>query len=72
MALEIKKEVFNFPARYVTPRSALDEIIDKISVFNHLSVVYPNKDGTLFPLGIIRSKFNSIKIFRNRHCKRLL
>lgn len=55
MALEIKREVFNFPIRYATPSAALEEIIEKISIFNYLTVVYPNKDGSLFPLGIIKA-----------------
>lgn len=54
MALKIKKDVFGFSPRYVTPLSTLDEIQDKMSVFNHLTVALPNKDGSLWPLGIIR------------------
>lgn len=56
VAIKIKRKVFNFPARYVTPEAALDEILDKIGVFSHLSVVYPNKNGGFWPLGIIRAE----------------
>lgn len=56
VALRIKKEVFGHSPRYVTPISTLDEIRDKMSVFHHLTVVYPNKDGKLWPLGIIRAE----------------
>jgi hypothetical protein len=56
IALKIKKEVFGFSPRYVTPLSTLDELKDKMSVFHHLTVVYPNKSGRLWPLGIIRAE----------------
>lgn len=56
IAIQIKRKVFKFPARYVTPYASLEEVIDKISVFNHLSVVFPNKDGTFWPLGIIKAE----------------
>ncbi len=56
IALKIKKEVFGFLPRYVTPLATLDEIRDKMSVFHHLTVVAPNKNGTFWPLGIIRSE----------------
>ncbi|MCH9634504.1 MAG: hypothetical protein S4CHLAM7_12570 [Chlamydiae bacterium] len=55
-ALKIKKEVLGFPPRYVTPLATLDEIRDKMSIFNHLTVVAPNKNGQLWPLGIIHAK----------------
>lgn len=56
IAIQIKRKVFKFPARYVTPYASLDEVVDKISVFNHLSVVFPNKDGSFWPLGIIKAE----------------
>lgn len=56
IALQIKKDVFGFTPRYVTPLSTLDELRDKMSVFHHLTVVRPNKSGKLWPLGIIRAE----------------
>ncbi len=56
VAIKIKRRVFGFSARYVTPLATVDEIQDKISLLNHLSVVYPNPDGSFWPLGIIKSE----------------
>ncbi|MCH9632756.1 MAG: hypothetical protein S4CHLAM6_10970 [Chlamydiae bacterium] len=56
VAIKIKRQVFGFSARYVTPITTIDEIQDKMSVLNHLSVVYPNKDGSFWPLGVIKSE----------------
>ncbi len=56
MAIRIKRQVFGFPPRYVTPESTLDEVSDRMGTFNYLAIVQPNADGSLSPLGIIRAK----------------
>lgn len=53
-ALEIKSKVFKFSPRYVFKSTSIEELRSKMSVFHHLSLVSPNSDGTLWPLGIIK------------------
>ncbi len=56
IALEIKNKVFKFAPRYAFKNTSIEELRDKMSVFHHLSMVLPNSDGSLWPLGIVRLK----------------
>ena len=56
LALKVKRDVFGFKPRYVQTHTSLDELKDKMSRFHHLTVVEVNPDGSLWPLGIIRSE----------------
>lgn len=56
IAIKIKRQVFNYPSRYITPIATMDEILDKTNSLNYLSVVFPNQDGSLWPLGVIKAE----------------
>lgn len=52
VALNTKKGVFGRTLNYVTVRSDVEEIRNKMSSYPYLTVTYPDK-GKLFPVGII-------------------
>lgn len=56
IAIGIKKHVLGHAATYVTSDASLQEVLDKLRQFDHLSVVMANKDGSFWPLGIIKAE----------------
>lgn len=53
IAMRIKHEVLERTPHYVTMGSEVEEIRLKMKNFNHLTVVIPERDGKLFPVGIV-------------------
>lgn len=54
VALNIKHHVLNLPKVYLTLRSDVDEIQQKIQDHDFLTVIIHEQDGALFPVGIVR------------------
>ena len=55
IVLGIKYAVLGAPYTYITLRSDVDEIRHKMQHIDFLTVVIPEQDGALFPVGIVRA-----------------
>jgi hypothetical protein len=55
IAMDIKYKVLKHPLLYITLRSDVDEMRVKMKNYDYLTVVIPNHDGALFPLGVVRA-----------------
>jgi len=53
IALEIKTKVLGYAPQYVTYRTDVEEIKSKMNGYTHLTVNYPNEEGSLIPVGVI-------------------
>ena len=56
IVLSIKYKVLGFPYVYITLRSDVDEMRQKMQNYDFLTVVIHEQDGSLFPVGIVREK----------------
>lgn len=55
IALEIKRDVFGYVPHYVTRHVSLEELKIKIGNYSHLTVIIPDSEGKLTPIGIIHA-----------------
>lgn len=55
VVLSIKYKVLGMPYTYITLRSDVDEIRQKIQNRDFLTVIIHEQDGSLFPVGIVRA-----------------
>jgi hypothetical protein len=55
MMMAIKKKVFLQAPAYVTLKSGVEEIRDKMGHYDSLTVVIPDKDGKVIPVGMIKA-----------------
>ncbi|CUI16038.1 hypothetical protein PNK_0406 [Candidatus Protochlamydia naegleriophila] len=55
IVLGIKHKVLGFPLLYINLRSDVDEMRHKMQNYDFLTVVIPEKNGSLFPVGIVRA-----------------
>ncbi len=55
MELGIKHFVLEIPQTYVSLNSDVEEIRQKMQNYDFLTVVVPEQDGSLFPVGIVRA-----------------
>lgn len=53
IALNIKTKVLGYAPQYVTHRTDVDEIKTKMDGYTHLTVNYPNDEGSLIPIGVV-------------------
>lgn len=53
--LGIKHQVLDIPHTYVSLNSDVEEIRQKMQNYDFLTVVIPEQDGSLFPVGIVRA-----------------
>ena len=51
----IKHIVLGLPSLYITLRSDVDEMLQKMNSFDFLTIVVPELNGALFPVGIVRA-----------------
>jgi hypothetical protein len=51
--LIVKKDVLGYPSTFVTLKSDVDEMRSKIGHFDHLTVVIPELNDRLYPLGVV-------------------
>lgn len=54
VVLAIKYRVLNISPDYITLRSDVDEMRQKMQHYDYLTVIIPEQDGSLFPVGIVR------------------
>ncbi len=55
VVLGIKHKVLGFPLLYINLRSDVDEMRHKMQNYDFLTVVIPEQDGSLFPVGVVRA-----------------
>lgn len=55
IALEIKRDVFGYLPHYVTRHVSLEELKIKIGNYSHLTVIIPDLEGKLTPVGVIHA-----------------
>jgi len=55
VAINIKHQVLGYKPEYVTLRDDVEEIRSKMGSHQYLSVIYPDKEGRLLPMGVIMS-----------------
>lgn len=55
IALEIKRDVFGYLPHYVTRHVSLEELKIKIGNYSHLTVIIPDSEGKLTPIGVIHA-----------------
>lgn len=55
VALKIKHQVFELPQTYITLQSDVEEIRQKMVNKDYLTVAIYEKDGSLFPVGIVKA-----------------
>lgn len=53
--LEIKDKVLGIPPQFITLKSDVDEIRNKMDNLEHLTVVIPEEGGKFFPVGIVQA-----------------
>ncbi len=56
IVLDIKYKVLGFPLLYISLRSDVDEIRYKMQNYDFLTVVIQEREGSLFPVGIVRAE----------------
>jgi virulence-associated protein VapD len=56
IVLNIKYKVLGLPYTYITLRSEIDEIRQKMQTNDFLTVVIYEQDGSLFPVGVVRAR----------------
>lgn len=56
VVLKIKYKVLNFPYTYITLRSDVNEMRQKMQNHDFLTVVIHENDGSLFPVGVVRAR----------------
>jgi hypothetical protein len=56
IAMRIKNEVLNLKDECVFSKAEVEEIKQLMTHFSHLTVVYPEKNGRLIPLGVIQAR----------------
>lgn len=56
IVLNIKYRVLGIPYVYITLRSDVDEMRQKMQNYDYLTVVIHEQDGSLFPVGIVRAR----------------
>ena len=54
--MKIKYNVLGHRHIYITMRSDVDEMRQKMNNYDFLTVVIQEQDGSLFPVGIVREK----------------
>jgi hypothetical protein len=53
VAMAIKKDVLGYQPSYITTKAEINEIMDKIKDYGHISVCFPDKNDQLVPVGVI-------------------
>lgn len=56
VGMNIKQHVLESPQVYITLQSDIEEIRQKMQDYNFLTAVIYEKDGSLFPVGIVRAR----------------
>jgi hypothetical protein len=55
IVIGIKQTVLKTPSPYITLRSDVDEMRQKMNDLDFLTVVIPEQDGSFFPVGVVRA-----------------